>query len=284
MNVVPGQNIYVAYVIPNPGDNNVYYPQAVAKNTATGAVIAIVNLVQDANQKLRYTGSFIAPADPTGLGYYIDVLTTPYTDNGHTTPSAMYGVATNQYLALAPLSSYSGPGGDSFIVDYARIEALIAERIAGIEFPEQKSFEMPEFPAFPEMKDVDLEPVLLNLKGITETLVGMQTWLEMKPDPEPLDLTPLHDRVQKVHDALSESIESHRREFKGSMKVLENNANRRHREAVDSLGESVQSAVSENLENGLPVRFMSNDKPAKSVVTKPDLREVFGKLNRKKQE
>lgn len=201
MNPRPQTQIYITYVIPNPSEASTFFPQAVVKNTKTGATVATVNLTQDANNSLRYTGSFMAPADSTGDGYYLDVITTPYTDAGHTAASQNYWAATNQYFVYQAPSNY---GGGYMELTPKVVREIVEENIRSIKFPEPQKITFPEFPEIPAPVPVDLKPVLARLTELEKAHGALAKVIADQPQFEPTDLSTLEKRLERLETLLSD--------------------------------------------------------------------------------
>lgn len=82
--------------ISNHLDAATYYVQAVIRNAYTDATIATLQLTDKGGQRFKY--DWMVPADPSGQGFYISVVTSVYTDSGYTTKSPNYGDDENTYL------------------------------------------------------------------------------------------------------------------------------------------------------------------------------------------
>lgn len=123
--VSPNQKIPLVYVISDPSDSTTYYPQAVIKDTATGSVIQTINLSLDVTG--RYIGTAQPIADTSGLGRFVDITTTVYTDSGHSIKSNKYAVVCDPYLIIQQWSPTMGTGGGTSYVDYDRIKEIYGE-------------------------------------------------------------------------------------------------------------------------------------------------------------
>ena len=70
-------------------DTATYYVQAVIRNSRTNAIIDTINLTD--RDGYRFSKEWQVPADPSGEGLVIDIVTSIYTDSGYTTKSENYG-------------------------------------------------------------------------------------------------------------------------------------------------------------------------------------------------
>lgn len=288
MQIRPGQQVYISYLIPNPSDNTIYFPQAVVKNTQTGAIIATINLTQDSAQHLRYTGSFVSPADSVGNGYFMDSVAIPYTDSGHTTPSALYGADMVTYFAWQPPPYYGG--GDAVLIDYDKVASLMDDRIKGIRFPKQKDVIIPRYP---KPEKVDLSPILASMQELMGALVQVHSKIDNLPKPEQTDLSPLHnaingvgitvghfltkhaENIKSLHsDSLKDMSDKMQSAHKDSLKEWSANMNKKTEDMIGDVGSRFEDLGT----NGFPVTIQRAPKE-KGPVQSP--KEILRMLNRR---
>lgn len=283
MQIVPGQRVQLSYLVPNPSDVTVYFPQAVVKITSSGAVVATVNLTQDANQPIRYTGSFVAPADSVGNGYQMDSVCIPYTDSGHTTPSAMYGAALTEFFAYVLPSQYSGGGGET-IIDYGTIASLLDDKFGAIHIPEMPDI---EFPEYPEQKEVDLSPVMKALGEIVKTHAAITKEFEsLNKRIDSLELKKLtpeeHAPILKAIGESKVSVHTKIESLRTSNEAVDSSISEWN-ESIKSLFTFVEKVVDEIKDikagGGLPIFFkLGEDKTPVSIPRG----EMFKRLQTKK--
>lgn len=279
MQIVPGQRVQLTYLVPNPADNTVYFPQAVVKNTQTGAIIATVNLTQDASQHIRYTGSFISPADSIGLGYFMDSVCIPYTDSGHTTPSALYGAALTEFFAYQLPSTFSGGGGSDVIFDYKKIEQMLDGKFGSIKFPESQKFEMPEFPEIPEYKETDLAPVMDMIRTLSEEMKEVRSSINNLPEPEKVDITPLMNNVAALREHMREQFSEHKASTDERLAKFEDSMGERHKKHAADIKKSIDDSLEGFGTNGIPITMMSYQKTGGE--TPPTQKDMYKRLQRK---
>lgn len=216
--IQPRTNFPISRIIPNPADVATYYPQAIVRRAADGAVIATVNLASQGNH--IYANTFLTPADTTGRGQFITITTSIYTDVGHTTKSDIYGEDSDTYFLYdqfnlvqglaTQISALLGNHGGSD-VDYKKIRKIFDEAVAEIKIPEGNETdlsilaphfdrvitriekyidekEVTEIPEYPEQKEVDITPLLNTLSNGISTIVKAIAAL---PKPKETDLSPV---------------------------------------------------------------------------------------------
>lgn len=281
MQIVPGQLVQLTYLVPNPADNTLYYPQAVVKNTQSGAIIATVNLTQDPTQHIRYTGAFIAPADSVGTGYFMDSVCIPYTDTGHTTPSGVYGAALTEFFAFQLPSTFSGGGGSEIIFDYKRMEDLLDGKFKDLKFPESQNIEFPAFPEFPEYKETDLSPVLEMVRSLSDAVQQVIMKVNNLPEPEKVDLGPIMNNVSELRKHMREQFSDHKSSIEERLSSFEETMGDKHKSHVDEMKKNVKDALEGFGSNGIPITFMSyqktdGDKP-------PSQKDIYSRLRTPKK-
>lgn len=119
--ITPGKNKAEVWQASVPNDTTVYFPQAVIRNSITGAIIATVNLSSEGFG--RYLGTWMVPQV---IGLQVDSTLTVYTDSGHTTKDENYQIENRTYEIVLDTSRNFG-GGMS--VDYNFIQKIVLEAI-----------------------------------------------------------------------------------------------------------------------------------------------------------
>lgn len=171
--------------IANHTDLTTYYVRAVVRN-ASGTTIDTVDLASQGNQ--RYQTSWQVPADPSGQGSYISIVTSVYTDSGYTTKSENYGDEENTYLVFDRVmpAMRGGAGGG---IDSRTVRRIIQEELAKLPPPEKMEF--PDIPMY-EMRWDDIISEVQNVQKIIALL----------PKPEKTDVTPVLDGISRVEKAI----------------------------------------------------------------------------------
>lgn len=267
MNPKPQSTVYVAYVIPNPAETQTFYPQAVVKNTQTGAVVATINLTQDPNNILRYTGSFISPADSTGMGYYLDVITIPYTDQAHTVPSLNYWAATNQYFVSQSISGGANYGGGYMDFDSKKLRKLFQEELTGFKPVVSKSAPI-KFPEFPKQEKVDLEPTNAVVSSILAELRSMRSFIETLPTFEHTNLAPLAGSIAGSKKEIVTQFQSSILDLDKTIRSLPETMRAEIKLAVSGILRIFQEQFTDLVEKGIPIRspvFQETKPRAKST-------------------
>ncbi len=187
MQLNPREYFTVVRGLPDHTDSTTYYVRAVIRNARTDVLITALDLV-DQGDGHRFLKEWQVPADPSGLGFYISITTSVYTDSGYTTKAANYGDQYDTYL-VADRSNpnvYHGGGGES--IDYRKIRQILKE----------------ERPA-----PVDLEPITHSIKLLQEQISGivLPDFPEI-PKPDTVDLMPIINKFDKLPASFKEIIKA----------------------------------------------------------------------------
>ena len=162
----PQEAFPIVYVLADPNDSATYYVRSVMRNSSTGAIVQInganfVNLTDGGNR--RFTRTIQAPNDPSGQGFWVDIVTTVYTDSGYTTKSENYFEQCDKYLVQQRWNYAQGAGGGSLNVaghasgegfDLKTLKKALREVLEEFDFPK-----------------VELDPISAGLRLALERLL-----------------------------------------------------------------------------------------------------------------
>ena len=181
----PQKTLALVWNSADPSDTDTLYVRAVVKDALTVATLETVNLTDQGSN--LFTGTYVTPHDPsmTGTGRQIFIEYTVYTDSGYTTKSQNYARVTDYYLIkqLVDPNIILGGGG----VDYIEVRKIIKEELA-------KAIKEGEEVLLPEVEKVDLNPVLAQIKAVSDKVDNIKFPEIPKveiPEPEKVDLSPL---------------------------------------------------------------------------------------------
>lgn len=125
----PKETFTIVRQIEDHTDSGTYYVQAVVRNAKTDALLSTINLDDKGNR--RFSKTYIVPADPSGEGVWITILTSVYTDSGYTTKSQNYADKMESYLVQArPVFNPNYPAPTGPDIDYSRIDKIVAKHVA----------------------------------------------------------------------------------------------------------------------------------------------------------
>lgn len=179
----PQEAFPIVYQISDPTDTNTYYVQAVIRNSATGAVIQTVDLDNMAGG--RFALVVESPNDPSGLGTYIDVTATVYTDSGYSVVSPNYQVENVKYRVQERWSrAFAGGGGyfpEPVVIDYEKFGKIVLEA-----FDKLPTADIPQ---------TDFSGVYAVLDSIRDHVKGIKM-----PEMQKIDL---EDHTKRIMQALS---------------------------------------------------------------------------------
>jgi len=207
----PQQNFTVVRQIANHLDASTYYVQAVIRNAYTDELITTLQLTDKGGQ--RFSKNWQVPADPSGMGFYISIVTSVYTDSGYTTKSENYGDEESTHLVsdVFALPARSGAGG---------LDSYTVRRI----FKEELAKAQPEPPEAPEMRFDEVLSALAALRSAVEdaeapeadddesearilgAIASLQQAIQDKPVTPATDTTPLVDQMTAMAQVIQSAV------------------------------------------------------------------------------
>lgn len=188
----PQEYFAIVRQLPDPNDSNTYYVRAVIRNARTDALIDTINLTDRGSR--RFSQSWQTPADSSGLGFYISICTTVYTDSGYTAKSDVYAEEMETYLLDNRFRNLGGGAGGSD-VDYKKIRTIFIEVLTTFNF--SGMFEG----IVRSIKDIDIKGIFTWLKSIDKTALSTENKVKEIASREvetiePIDLTPLMEAIK----------------------------------------------------------------------------------------
>lgn len=127
----PQEFFTIVRQLPDPSDSSTYYVRAVIRNARTDVIIDTINLTDRGSR--RFSLPWQTPADTSGLGFYIAVCTSVYTDAGYTIKSDSYGEEMQTYLIDNRFRNLGGGGGGDG-VDYTKLRKILKEVLTTFEW------------------------------------------------------------------------------------------------------------------------------------------------------
>ncbi len=188
----PQKSFTVVRQITNHLDTDTNYDRAVIRNAYTDALIDTLSLTDRGSQ--RFSSNWQVPADPSGEGFYVSIVTSVYTDSGYTTKNPNYGDEESTYLVEDKVGALRGGGGGG--VDSRTIRRIISEEL------DKREPEEVEEPEEPEEK---IEPVREPQRWdeIISAIGELKTVLAPK-EPEKVDLQPLFNALDSLRNDVRE--------------------------------------------------------------------------------
>lgn len=219
MNILPQSTLRIVRQLTDPLDVGTNYVHAVIRNSTTGDIVATLNLTDKTSQ--RFTGEYTTSPDISGMGYYLDVTTTVYTDDAYTTKNANYAIEAHTYFIHQERVHLGGGGAD---VNYEKIRKIVQEILDGQEKQETPTVKdvTPEIQAmeqrikdsvtsavasirFPEQVRPDLDSVVAQVSTVVEG-IGNEILISIaqkEVTPE-TDLAP----IVQAFETLATSVET----------------------------------------------------------------------------
>ena len=222
MNLFTQQNFTIVRQIPDHTDSTTYYVRAVVRNAYTDTILATLNLDDKTGQ--RFKKDWRVPADPSGEGFYVSIITSVYTDSAYTTKSASYGDDENTYLVIDRKTSGGGSsvggvyGGPSLRDIRDVIKEEIEKRkakpfnIPEVKKKKKKEYEMRWDDILKAIKTLersiaDLPQEMIVLEPVIDAIREVEGKIDSIEIPK-LDLSPIE--VQMKKDRKQNSIQNER--------------------------------------------------------------------------
>ena len=228
MQLEPREKFVVVRQIDDHTDPDTQYVSAQIRNALTDAVIESRLDLTDQGSG-RHSKEWQVTEDVQGLGFYISIVTTVYTDSARTTKNENYGEQQQTYL----VQSRTVPGGGGSLggagVDLEVLRDMLTKIVRGMKFPEAEKLaplmkevnnvlealpgrvaEIIDIPEPVEQKEVDFAPLITALDARTLKVLEAVAGIDI-PEHEKVDLSELLSEVKgtksrldaaKIDDAL----------------------------------------------------------------------------------
>lgn len=187
----PREKYQIVRQLPDPADSTTYYIQAVVRDSVSDTILSTIQLTDKGSR--RFKREYEVPADISGMGFYIDITTTVYTDSGYTSKSTTYGEELEQYLVFDRISKTIG-GGHSTDVDYKKIQKMIDSAIK-ILTPK-------------EVEKEDYSSILSALEGIKTDIASIEM-----PEAEKIELVPVMEAIKSTETTVLKAIDDKKIDF-----------------------------------------------------------------------
>lgn len=235
--------------IANHTDSTTYYVRAVVRNAA-GDTIDTVNLASQGSQ--RYQTSWRVPADTSGQGAYISIVTSVYTDSGYTTKSENYGDEETTYLIFDRVMPAMRGGGGG---------ALAARDVRDIVREELAKLPKPEPVKIPEMPKMRFDEVLtaireatgairaiptdkVDLSGVLRSIEALEAKIDAKEVTPETDLQPVLDAVKDAQKGIGEGFADLATIYQSAEREMLTKVEKTIEGAMDSLELTIAPTVS----------------------------------------
>jgi len=238
----PQKSFTVVRQIANHIDTNEYFVRAVIRYAYTD--VLITNLDLDLKGDQRYSKNWQVVADPSGQGTYISIVTSVYTDAGHTTKSENYGDEENTYRVFDDMSPAMKGGGG---LDMRTTRRIMEESLEKMKFPEQEKISIPKQKEYDDKFNelskglVDIKTLVasiptenVNLSPLMTRLNELSQEVKTKPVTKETDLNPVLDSIREAQD----ERDVNRSEMTGLIDILK-------QELTDTMKQMVMEAVTE---------------------------------------
>lgn len=205
MQLHPRESFTITRQLNNPYITDTFYVRAVIRNAKTDSILDTVDLTDKTGQ--RFTKVWTVPADVSGQGFWISIITSVYTDSGYTTKSENYGDEENTYLVqdrYNPNIHLGASGGPD--IDYKRIQKMIDDAVNSIPKPEPKveivtkeivkEVKIPEVRIVESFKETDLSGVIREIRNVGKKVDDKE--VTEIPEVEEVDFTPILEAIKNI--------------------------------------------------------------------------------------
>lgn len=208
LSLQPQGSFTIVRQIPNHLDTDTNYVQAVVRNAYTDEILATVKLTDRGSQ--RFSKNWLVPADSSGQGFFISIVTSVYTDSGYTTKNQNYGDDENTYLVQDRLALRGGFGG----IDASTVRRIVKEEIAKIPQPDPVEIPAPKeyamrwdemLAAVESIKAAIPKPSVIpktDLSSVLQGLDDVKQAIAAKEVTPPTDLTPVLEEVRLMRHTI----------------------------------------------------------------------------------
>lgn len=220
MQLQPQEIFTVVRQLHDWSDTDTNYVQAVIRNARTDELLATLNLTDKGSR--RFSKTWQVKADPSGLGFYITITTTVFTDSGYTTKNSNYGEEMNTYLVDERKRNLGGSGGND--VDYKKIRDIFKEEKDDLKLileqevlPKLVTFEYPiilnaiaELSSQIELSKpgpIEIPNYTENLIAIVQQIQALESSLSLLQENLPkVNLEPLESKIEGIKESFKDSL------------------------------------------------------------------------------
>jgi hypothetical protein len=187
MQLAPFEYFTIVRQIEDPLDLVTYYPQAEIRNARTDALLDTVDLESKGDG--RYSERWQVPADVSGAGFYVTIISKVYTDSAHTTESDNYGRKEQTFLVRDRHDNLGGSGG----ISYNDVKEALKKVLSDYKFP--------------VTKETDLRPLLKAIKEVPIRTARQIDIPEVEiPEQKAVDFTPVLKAIQKSSEDITKAV------------------------------------------------------------------------------
>lgn len=219
MQLHPREIFTVTHQLNNPAYiTDTAYVRAVIRNAKTDATLSTLTLTDKGSG--RFTGDYQVPADVSGQGFWISIITTVYSDSGYTTQSQNYGVEVNTYLVQDRFNHNIGGVGGGADIDYKRIKKMIDSavkkiikevdsvepKVVTVTNEVVKEVRVPEVKVVETQKSQDLSSIIDEIRKVGKK-VDDKPVTEI-PSRKEIDLIPFFNEIRAVSDNVSDGFKN----------------------------------------------------------------------------
>lgn len=209
MQLSPGEQFVITRQLADPNDSDTSYVRATIRDAKTDELLSRVTLVDRGER--RYSQAYQVPADVSGLGRWISIVTTVYTDSAFTSLNPNYSEEMSTYLVEQRRVNTGGFGGPD--IDYKKIKEIVDKSVdekVGAAVAAIQAITIPDPNVTVKAPDIDLSPVMelvrtlkVDLTPFVDAYAGLAEVISALPTEFE---TPNNDDVLEAIRGLSEGL------------------------------------------------------------------------------
>lgn len=245
MQLSPRTQFSIVRQIEDHTDSATYYVRAVIRNAQTDVLLDTINLTDRGSQ--RFSKNWLVPADPSGSGFYISILTSVYTNSGYTTKSQNYADKMETYLVQERYNPniHMGAVGGGSDINYDKVRKIIEDVLLKSKLLELKNTDLSKLESgiislgnvIPEIKNSIISSVKSELSSNINLISSKIDNIEI-PEPKEFDyamilssINDINDSLIKITDDIINTTKSDKKEINSTIintitKTLNNNTNK----------------------------------------------------------
>ena len=276
--ISPSKEIILSWCGADPNDTDILYVQAVVQDALNLAVLQTINLVDRGNH--LFSAGYITPQDPNqmGTGRQIIITMTVYTDSGYTIPSQNYSRISENYLVkkLVDASSFWGAGGSTF--DAKALKKAVSDALKEMKFPEPTKQEFPVKAIVDAIKNElnklpkPIEPEKIDFSPVHDRLDKVKKSIESLPLPtKPTDIVPLQKEMRAIKTSLSETVDTINASLVSELKKIEDMVLKENEKAVNTMIQTILTTIKDSIKDGsFKMTLFGNKNPFDQADAKKD--------------
>ncbi len=209
MQLSPRTQFAIVRQIEDHTDSTTYYVRAVIRNAQTDVLLDTINLTDRGSQ--RFSKNWLVPADVSGTGFYVSILTSVYTDSGYTTKSQNYADKMETYLVQERYNPniHMGSVGGGSDINYKTIKKIVEDVIFESKLSTLENVNLSVIESninnigniISSIRDSILSGVDQKISSHATSIVSKIDSIKIPP-PEKVEYSFILEPIKKINDSL----------------------------------------------------------------------------------